>query len=810
MTFKIGTSSSLALVRFVIVALSVALPAALWAEPDGAAVRKLLTMIGAVGEEYREAIEDGRVARPVEYEESLAFLADSRTRLADLGLDAPVVAELDAVASDLEARIRAVDDVETVTARVAVMRAGLAKAAGVAADVYPSAPPSMARGRALFGEYCAGCHGVDGDGKGPDAVRLHPLPANFRDRDFMSQETPYDFFHVISLGRRNTAMPAWDEALSPQERWDLVSFLWSFGEGETGIGEGQGLYQAHCASCHGSSGDGRGVLAGKLVSPPKDLSRIEALARRPNIELFQVVSHGVAGSPMVGFGTLLDEEQRWKVVAYVRLLSMGGWSDAVSELDPVGESTRFRGLLTMLERARGDAADAAPDATVTEWIEVDAIAAQVAAHAPVVEQRLATVAPSAAASVRKQTDELVRLVQDRASLADLATVANRLRLLILEHFPEATPAVPEVESGVLSPSDALLASRRFLAQALAAYEKGDPAAAALVSDAYFEFEPLERHLGGVAPGLKADVEARFLRLRQELRKSNNTTSVRGLMDEIDTYFVDAERALQPRTQAWGVVAQSAGIILREGFEVILVIGALAAYVARSGQVQMRRFLYAGTSLGIGVSLLTAYALEEVLRRNPGSADMLEGFTMLLAAIVLFWVSYWLISKAEADRWQQYIKGKVQHALSTGSGLALAGTAFLAVYREGFETILFYKALYAGAPGHGSLISLGLLIGGLLLALLYVAFRRFQARLPMKQFFLVTGAFLYAMAAIFAGQGIKELQEVGLVSDTHVGGVPTLPLLGIFPSVETLIGQAVFLALLLFALMTIRRRARRVS
>src|SRR5262249_40376097 len=155
-----------------------------------------------------------------------------------------------------------------------------------------------------------------------------------------------------------------------------------------------------------------------------------------------------------------------------------------------------------------------------------------------------------------------------------------------------------------------------------------------------------------------------------------------------------------------------------------------------------------------------------------------------------WVSYWLISKAEADKWQRYIRGKVQSALTGRRSIALAGAAFLAVYREGFETVLFYQALYASAPAASMTVSVGLGAGGLALAIVYVALRRFQLRIPIQQFFFATGLLLYAMAAIFAGQGVHELQDAGLISTTPLPSVPVIPLLGVYPSMESLVVQAV--------------------
>jgi high-affinity iron transporter len=188
----------------------------------------------------------------------------------------------------------------------------------------------------------------------------------------------------------------------------------------------------------------------------------------------------------------------------------------------------------------------------------------------------------------------------------------------------------------------------------------------------------------------------------------------------------------------------------------------------------------------------------VFSQEEGSREALEGAAMLLASVVLFWVSYWITSKAEAERWQKYIQGKVQHAIARGSGAGLAAAAFLAVYREGFETVLFYQALAAGVPAGDVMLPAGFVAGSLALGVLYVLFRRVGVKIPLQQFFIATGAFLYLMAFVFAGKGIHELQEAALVSFTPVAWMPHVEALGIFPSRETLAAQGVFLVLLLYA------------
>lgn len=159
--------------------------------------------------------------------------------------------------------------------------------------------------------------------------------------------------------------------------------------------------------------------------------------------------------------------------------------------------------------------------------------------------------------------------------------------------------------------------------------------------------------------------------------------------------------------------------------------------------------------------------------------------MLMAVAVLFLVSFWMLSNAQAKRWQMYIQNKMQSSLNRGSGLALGGAAFLAVYREGAETALFYQALAAGNPPSAlPRIALGFGLGLVVLAVVYAVMRFGAVKIPLKQFFVVTGILLYYLAFVFAGEGIKELQAGGALGSTPISGMPAIGWLGIYPTWET--------------------------
>ncbi len=244
---------------------------------------------------------------------------------------------------------------------------------------------------------------------------------------------------------------------------------------------------------------------------------------------------------------------------------------------------------------------------------------------------------------------------------------------------------------------------------------------------------------------------------------------------------------------WAVFVQSFGIILREGVEALLLCTALSAAVLKGGASGDARAIWVGAVAALVASVATAFLVERVFHLAPAGREAIEGVTMLLAAAVLFYVSYWLLSKLEIARWMAYLKEKVGGARSRW---ALAGVAFLAVYREGVETVLFYQAL----SGVGDSVPIwgGLAAGVVALAGVSVALLRFGLKLPLRPLFAITGGLLYYLAVVFAGQGMHELQEAGWMTTTPLSLVPRVAFLGIYPTAETIAVQALLVVLAIAA------------
>lgn len=246
------------------------------------------------------------------------------------------------------------------------------------------------------------------------------------------------------------------------------------------------------------------------------------------------------------------------------------------------------------------------------------------------------------------------------------------------------------------------------------------------------------------------------------------------------------------------IGQAAFIMFREGAEALLVIAALAAYLARSHAADKTRVLYWGAGLAVLASFAVAYVFVAIF--DGGHNDVVEGMTLLVAAVVLIYVSGWLFARRDAAAWQAYLRARVDSAVETASGLAPLGlVAFLAVFREGAETVLFLKALAGGAPGGWASVLAGVAGGALGLAALFVAVRRLAIRLPLKPFFMVTAAFLYLMAVSFVGKGLMEFQELAWLPFTEAGTPAWLVALGGGESWEAAGLQIALLALVPLAM-----------
>lgn len=352
--------------------------------------------------------------------------------------------------------------------------------------------------------------------------------------------------------------------------------------------------------------------------------------------------------------------------------------------------------------------------------------------------------------------------------------------------------------------------------ALDNYKNGDKTAAILaVQDAYFDYfeaSGMENAIGSRDSAFKSELEGYFTRIISMLNAKQSQIEIDQQVQMLKMGLMDAAGNLSDGNLSWwAMLAASFTIIFREGLEALLIVAAISAYLIKNDASDKLYVVKNSVVVGLIASAITAVLFQWLFENSGASRELLEGITMLIAVVVLFSMSYWLLSKVEAAQWKRYLQSKLATSMTTGSLFGLWLASFLAVYREGAETVLFYFALAADTNSQtmAALIA-GFSAGVLVLAVIFVVMRYSVVKLPLKPFFIFTGGFMYLMAFVFAGKGVLELIEGKLFQPTLISSAPEFTPLGIYPYMETLIPQVVLLVAAIFALIAIKSKSKRES
>lgn len=381
--------------------------------------------------------------------------------------------------------------------------------------------------------------------------------------------------------------------------------------------------------------------------------------------------------------------------------------------------------------------------------------------------------------------ELTSLVtQTAAELEEQHPGEGEKAAAAFRHAPELLFSAAE--------DSALARSRADLAAALEAYRQGEQERAyALALSAYLEgFELIESALDTVDPQLRHATEDALLAFRAGLQQRLPAPQVEEKARSALNLLDQAEARLGQRGLS-GAAAFTASflILLREGLEALLVVAALLAFLIKTGRREGLPYLHAGWMAALVAGFGLWWLSSRYITVGGADRELAEGFAALLAAAVMFYLGFWMHSRSSAKEWQRYIQQNMNRILSKGSLWGLAGISFIAVFRECFETVLFYQALFTqtdSARNAGVLAGIG--AAGLVLAALAFLGLRFSARLPLREFFGATGILLFALSVIFAGKGIAALQETGRLPLARIPA-PEIDWLGIYPSALSLSIQA---------------------
>ena len=500
------------------------------------------------------------------------------------------------------------------------------------------------------------------------------------------------------------------------------------------LADGQKLYMENCVQCHGATGKGDGSGRESMnpkTPPPANFTDPDRIGALSPFKAFNTVSFGIEGTAMASFAAL-SEEQRWQVAFYIF-------------------SLRF------------SPEDAKTGAALVQ-----------ATKLPAALQTTATLATSSDAVLLEQLKNYAKdQTEARAMLA-------YLRRGVLE----------------MKSADPLAVARGLLREAVALYAKGEKEKAYQKSvEAYLDgYELSEPTLIAKDASFGRALESQFTQIRNSIKRGDPLEEVRKRYLEIDAKLDEATQLLtrEDNFSGYYAFANSALIILREGLEAALILAAILAMLRVMGATDVIRYIHLGWILALFAGGLTWLATATVLTLSGRHRESMEGFIAVFAAVALFYVGYWLHTRSEARRWREFIEGKVKDGISKRRIFGLIGISFFAVYREAFELVLFYQALWMQNDTSHASILWGLAVGLVALMLATVAILKLGLKIPLKYFFGATGTLLYIMAFIFAGNGIKALQASLWVPTTPLSLPHPVPLLGIYPTVETLAAQGAML------------------
>jgi high-affinity iron transporter len=345
-------------------------------------------------------------------------------------------------------------------------------------------------------------------------------------------------------------------------------------------------------------------------------------------------------------------------------------------------------------------------------------------------------------------------------------------------------------AAVLEPTTGpLTLARTRLDEALAAYAKGDRKGATdLALSAYLDgFEPVEPVLAARDKALMVRIEGMMGALRTGIAQGLPLDEVRSQVSALDALFTDAKAALAPgETSAGASFFGAFTVLLREGLEAILIVVAMLAFLRKVDRSDALPYVHWGWVAALVAGCLTWFVATYFIGISGASRELTEGLGSIFAAIILVWVGIWMHGKSSATAWQCYICDKLNHALNRHSAWFLFGLSFLVVYREVFETILFYAAIWNHGNG-GAVLAGG---AAAAIALLVVAWMmmRYSRTLPIGKFFSYSSVLIAVLAVVLIGKGVAALQEAGYLPVHPLANLPRIQILGLFPTREGIIAS----------------------
>lgn len=512
------------------------------------------------------------------------------------------------------------------------------------------------------------------------------------------------------------------------------------------ISNGKLLYQQNCTTCHGEKGFGDGV-DGKNMDPlPSNFHEPKRMGAISAFHGYNTIRLGVPGTGMSGWTKFSDKEV-WDLSFYV----MGIRHFEALKLTAPNEDAK----------------------------------------------------------------------SDNISLEDLATLSDtELKAKMInvdDDNKNIALAILRTKDGSTSGGEYIGKARSYLSEALSAFKNGSADskddAKRLAIQAYLEgIEPIEPMIRANKPSLIAKIETEMAKIRQIIADPKATVDILSAQIVItNEVFAEIEETIKSRELSFGVAFSGAfAIILREGFEAVLIILTLLSVIKAFGNKKAALWVHAGWSSALFLGFVAWFLSGALMKMSGASREVLEAVTSMFAVVILLYFGFWLHRQTEIGRWKKFIHEKVQGAIDNKNLWTLAAISFISVFREAFETVLFIRALWFQTNTDGkNAITLGLITALTLIFAFSIIALRYSRKIPVRELFKISSIITSVLAFILAGKAVHSMQEAGILNSSTLPWNIRFDTIGLFPTWQTIAAQIITFGLAI-VLININTKSTRIE